>query len=151
MPQNTIHSKSGLFLMEMIFVLLFLGLTCAICVRLFAGSYSARQSAREKNHIQELTVSVGEVLEGTDGTTASFLSLLPDGILDGTQLHYCFDKNWQTASYEEAFYVMTINLAFTDTIKSADIRFDRISGENASETIYTLTIRYPVIPAKEAS
>ena len=47
MKNFTTHSKSGLFLMEMIFVLLFLGLTCGICVRLFAASYQSRQKARE--------------------------------------------------------------------------------------------------------
>ena len=63
MKNFTTHSKSGLFLMEMIFVLLFLGLTCGICVRLFAASYQSRQKAREYDHIQELTTSIGEVLE----------------------------------------------------------------------------------------
>ena len=52
MKKITTHSKSGLFLMEMIFVLLFLGLTCGVCVRLFAASYMARVHAREDSHIQ---------------------------------------------------------------------------------------------------
>lgn len=151
MQKNTTHSKSGLFLMEMIFVLLFLGLTCAICVKLFAASYTARQSAREKNHIQELTVSAGEILEGTDGTADSFLALLPDGALDGSQLQYYFDRNWQSTSYGEAFYAMTIGLSVTDTTKSADISFHRLSGANTGETLYTLTLRYPVTSEKEES
>ena len=46
MKKITTHSKSGLFLMEMIFVLLFLGLTCGVRVRLFAASYMARVHAR---------------------------------------------------------------------------------------------------------
>ena len=50
--------------MEMIFVLLFLGLTCGVCVRLFAASYMARVHAREDSHIQELITSAGEILEG---------------------------------------------------------------------------------------
>ncbi|MFR1009895.1 MAG: hypothetical protein ACLSGA_10260 [Ruminococcus sp.] len=70
MKKITTHSKSGLFLMEMIFVLLFLGLTCGVCVRLFAASYMARVHAREDSHIQELITSAGEILEpkfsGTD-------------------------------------------------------------------------------------
>ena len=55
MKKITTHSKSGLFLMEMIFVLLFLGLTCGVCVRLFAASYMARVHAREDSHIQALS------------------------------------------------------------------------------------------------
>ena len=75
MKKITTHSKSGLFLMEMIFVLLFLGLTCGVCVRLFAASYMARVHAREDSHIQELITSAGEILEGTDGTVQNFLLL----------------------------------------------------------------------------
>ena len=137
--------------MEMIFVLLFLGLTCGICVRLFAASYLARQSAREKDHIQELTVSAGEILEGTDGTAHSFLALLPGGTRSGDRLLYSFDKNWQTASHEDAVYQMTVDFTVTDTKKSIDLCFYKLSGENSRESLYTLTIRYPVIPAKEAS
>lgn len=151
MQKNTAHSKSGLFLMEMIFVLLFLGLTCAICVRLFAASYLARQSAREKNHIQELTVSAGEILEGTDGTSEGFLALMPGGTCDKDGLLYSFDKNWQMVSEEDAIYQMTVDFAVTDTVKSIDLGFYRLSGETPGEALYTLTIRYPVIPAKEAS
>ena len=84
MKKITTHSKSGLFLMEMIFVLLFLGLTCGVCVRLFAASYTARQKAREADHIQELVTNAGEILEGTDGTAASFLALMPEGVEDET-------------------------------------------------------------------
>ena len=75
MKKITTHSKSGLFLMEMIFVLLFLGLTCGVCVRLFAASYMARVHAREDSHIQELITSAGEILEGTDGMELQIMTV----------------------------------------------------------------------------
>ena len=74
--------------MEMIFVLLFLGLTCGVCVRLFAASYMARVHAREDSHIQELITSAGEILEGTDGTVQNFLALMPDGVADQDSICY---------------------------------------------------------------
>ena len=79
--------------MEMIFVLLFLGLTCGVCVRLFAASYMARVHAREDSHIQELITSAGEILEGTDGTVQNFLALMPDGVADQDSICYYFDKH----------------------------------------------------------
>lgn len=44
MKKISAHSKTSLFLMEMIFVLLFLALSSAACIRIFA--------AAKKNHIQ---------------------------------------------------------------------------------------------------
>ena len=67
------HSRSGLFLMEMILAILILTLTSTACVQIFAASRIQRQKARELNHIQELTTSVGEVLEGWDGDFSSFV------------------------------------------------------------------------------
>ena len=48
------HSKSSLFLIEMILSILILALTCTVCVRIFAAAKTQREEARELNHIQEL-------------------------------------------------------------------------------------------------
>ena len=151
MQKITTHSKSGLFLMEMIFVLLFLGLTCGICVQLFAASYTARQKAREADHIQELVTSTGEILEGTDCTVSSFLILMPNGIADNDTICYSFDKNWQDTAKENAVYTMTVTFSVSQTSKGADIRFSKLSGQNKEVQLYSQTIHYPVTgTAKEA-
>lgn len=182
MKKITTHSKSGLFLMEMIFVLLFLGLTCGICVRLFAASYTDRLKAREMDHIQELVTSAGEILEGTDGTAESFLALMPEGDIDKTDVkitnnddaenvkdnnsidttvdnvasdnaedcanigHVCyyFDKQWQAVSSENYVYKMDVALSLSATVKSAEVEFSKVSGQDEDETLYTQTIRFPV-------
>lgn len=70
------RSKSSLFLMEMILSLLFFALACSICVQIGAYSYHARHEARVLNHMQELSVTAAEVLEGWEGTTADYAALL---------------------------------------------------------------------------
>lgn len=72
MQKLTSHSRSSLFLMEMILSILILALTCTACVRIFAAAKTQRQKARELNHIQELTTCAGETLEGWDGQLSSF-------------------------------------------------------------------------------
>ena len=67
MKKITTHSKSSLFLMEMILSILILALTCTACIRIFAAAKTQRKEARELNHIQELVTSAGETLEGWDG------------------------------------------------------------------------------------
>lgn len=149
MKKITTHSKTSLFLMEMLFVLLFLGLACSICVQLFASSYLYRINAREYNHIQELLTSVGEILEGTDGTAEVFDTIFPDGISDGQTLRYYYDKSWTTVSEEEAVYQMTLDFSKTKEKKSVKTDFTRRSSEREWQELYQLTITYPVIPVKE--
>lgn len=72
MQKLTSHSRSSLFLMEMILSILILALTCTACVRIFAAAKTQRQEARELNHIQELSTCAGEALEGWDGELSSF-------------------------------------------------------------------------------
>lgn len=72
MQKLTSHSRSSLFLMEMILSILILALTCTACVRIFAAAKTQRQKARELNHIQELATCAGEALEGWDGELSSF-------------------------------------------------------------------------------
>ena len=62
------HSKSSLFLIEMILSILILALTCTVCVRIFAAAKTQREEARELNHIQELVTSAGETLEAVSYT-----------------------------------------------------------------------------------
>ena len=68
MKKISAHSKTSLFLMEMIFVLLFLALSSAACIRIFAAAKNNHIQAQEWRHIQTLTTSVGEILEDSDGT-----------------------------------------------------------------------------------
>lgn len=95
------HSKTSLFLMEMILSLLFLSLAACVCVQIFVSAKSAREQAREWNHIQELTVSVGEFLEGSKGTPEEFLSLYPMGQQQENHLSYYFDSSWNLLSHKE--------------------------------------------------
>ena len=72
MQKLTSHSRSSLFLMEMILSILILALTCTACVRIFAAAKTQRQEARELNHTQELATCAGEALEGWNGELSSF-------------------------------------------------------------------------------
>lgn len=151
MQKITTHSKSGLFLMEMIFVLLFLGLTCGVCIRLFAASYTARVNAREDSHIQELITSAGEILEGTDGTVQSFLSLMPEGVADQDSICYYFDKQWQNTSQEDAVYKMIVVCSASANIKEVQITFVKLQNASEENSLYTQTICFPILTAKEES
>ena len=46
MKKSAIHSRAGLFLTEMIFSILVLALTSAVCIQLFASARSNQKEAR---------------------------------------------------------------------------------------------------------
>lgn len=104
MKKISAHSKTSLFLMEMIFVLLFLALSSAACIRIFAAAKNNHIQAQEWRHIQTLTTSVGEILEDSDGTAKSFVSLFPDGQIQDNLIEWYYDSSWQLCSDSQAFY-----------------------------------------------
>ena len=92
MKKISAHSKTSLFLMEMIFVLLFLALSSAACIRIFAAAKNNHIQAQEWRHIQTLTTSVGEILEDSDGTAKSFVSLFPDGQIQDNLIEWYYHR-----------------------------------------------------------
>lgn len=139
MKKMNTHSRSGLFLMEMILSLLILSLAAAACIQIFAAARTCRREAREWNHIQELTTSAGEILEGTNGSPESFLALLPGGTITGESLSYSYDAQWKACPPNEASYQMMITLHPASKKKQADLKFLNHQGK----TLYEQTILFP--------
>lgn len=139
MRKLTTHPRTSLFLMEMIFSLLILAIACSAGIQIFAAARRNRQTARELNHIQELTSTVGEILEGCDGKPEAMLSLLPGGELQANTLNYYYDRKWNTCNPENAAYRMHIKLRSGNSEKNAGITFYNMSGEELRRQ----TIRFP--------
>ena len=58
------HSKSGLFLIELMICILFFSCTAGICIRFFAKSHELSQEARNLYQAQQEASSMAEILEG---------------------------------------------------------------------------------------
>lgn len=141
MQKLVTHSKSSLFLMEMILSILILALTCTACVRIFAAAKTQRQKARELNHIQELTTSAGEALEGWDGQISSFTQIFgkSDNGEDASLLQYHYDSDWKSCTESSAEYTMTIELGTSDTEKTATLNF----YDSQQNNLYQLSVAFP--------
>ena len=134
------NSGSSLFLMEMILALLFLALSCAACVQIFAAARTNRLRAEQLNQIQALTTSVGEVLEGTDGSDDEILALIPDGVQENSDINWYYDSAWQICGQDSAAYVMTFTPDASSQEKSGTLTFRRTSN-NAE--LYQITLSFP--------
>ena len=141
MKESRHNSGTSLFLMEMILALLFLSLSSAACIQIFAAARKNRLQAEQWNQIQALTTSVGEILEGSDGTDEQFLSLLPGGIKKNTNLIWYYDRNWQSCSSGEAACEMILETDISSSEKSGELSFRQLS--NGSE-LYRIPLRFPV-------
>ena len=140
MKKSRHNSGTSLFLMEMILALLFLSLSSAACIQIFAAARKSRLQAEQWNPIQALTTSVGEVLEGTDGTDEQILSLLPGGIKKDTSLIWYYNRNWQSCSSGEAACEMILETDISSE-KSGELSFQQLSNGNE---LYRITLRFPV-------
>lgn len=140
MKESRHNSGTSLFLMEMILALLFLSLSSAACIQIFAAARKNRLQAEQWNQIQALTTSVGEVLEGTDGTDEQILSLLPGGIKKDTSLIWYYNRNWQSCSSGEAACEMILETDISSE-KSGELSFQQLSNGNE---LYRITLRFPV-------
>ena len=173
MRRTTSHAKSNLFIMEMILCLLFLSLTCSVCIQLFTAAYMDRHKAREWNHIQDYVVTCAEILESWEGTAEDYsLSLqkitgfLPvveepaendpaSGSLQAA-LSLSFDRSWtvlpssgegQESMTEEATppsaYTLHISLERDLLVKTAVLTFTKENLAGEEEILCEQTIRYP--------
>ena len=140
MKKSRHNSGTSLFLMEMILALLFLSLSSAACIQIFAAARKSRLQAEQWNQIQALTTSVGEVLEGTDGTDEQILSLLPGGIKKDTSLIWYYNRNWQSCSSGEAACEMILETDISSE-KSGELSVQQLSNGNE---LYRITLRFPV-------
>lgn len=147
MRKLTSHSKTGLFLMEMILSLLILSLASAACIQIFGAAYKNRAKARELNHIQELTLTVGEILEGCDGKAGTILALLPEGTTENGILKYYYDTNWQSCTAADAVYQMHLSPTDNALKKGGNLSFYDAAGNE----LYNLSLRFPKAEARRKS
>ena len=140
------NSGTSLFLMEMILALLFLSLSSAACIQIFAAARKNRIQAEQWNQIQALTTSVGEALEGTDGSPDQLLNILPDGTQTSDSLIWYYDSSWQSCSAKEASYEMIFIPDASSSEKSGKLSFQELP-ENTM--LYQITLDFPDCDSKK--
>lgn len=150
MKQIHSHSKNSLFLMEMIFALLFLALSSAACVRIFAAAAGNHVQAVESRQIQAHTVSVSEIMEGSDGSTDSFIQYLYGGTSDASSVSWYYDSDWNICEKQDASYQMRLELSSSLYEKTGILSFYRIDADNT--LLHSTELRFPSVQSvlKEA-
>ena len=104
------HSKSGLFLMELIISILFFSLASAVCIRLFAHAHIISKETVNQNNAITYAQNLAESWYASDGSTKIMHTQLTDSLLseDDMSIFLIFDKEWHplnSTSVSEAYYI----------------------------------------------
>ena len=89
------HSKSGLFLIELMICILFFSCTAGICIRFFAKSHELSQEARNLYQAQQEASSMAEILEG--GTDSLY------------HRYVYYDKDWKQCEKKDMAYWLEVS------------------------------------------
>ena len=150
MRRLTNHTKTGLFLMEMILCLLFLGLACAICLRLFASAYLLREEARTNNHVEEILITSCELLESWDGDPASYSAgLVKAGLLpeeakpEKNRIRAAFDRKWTPCPLSEGYYFLNAALSHGSYLNHLALSLQKSEDKDNLQELYHYEVDMP--------
>lgn len=114
-------SKTSLFLMELIIVILFFSLASAVCVQLFAKSHLLSQENRKQNESIVWVQNISESFLASYDDTNALLTLFPGSILVDNCLTIYLDSDFETT--EDANSSYTIKTTFS---QSASMKYAKI-------------------------
>ena len=120
MRQN--RSKSGLFLIEMILVLLFLAIASAICARFFVSAHVKSVSAQELTHAEACVKGAAEVLRDDMRWEIPLEAYYPEGGWNGEKFDIFYDADWNICRKENARYRMEITAVVSGQEINSEIR-----------------------------
>ncbi len=108
---SKIHSKSSLFLMELIIAIFFFSLASAVCVRLFVGAHKLAEKSVNLNHAVNWTQNVAETFYSCNGNLNSIVDNFENSYSSDNKLILFFDGDWNMmagASSEASYEVILI-------------------------------------------
>lgn len=149
-------SKSGLFLFELIVVIFLFTVSAAVCISIFAGSYShsTESEALTQSSLKAQTVSevfknnsdgdagsdaeaIADVLEANGATHDVIVGEGNNNYGDFT-LNVYYDKNWNNTDDVNKEYIMTIKGKCSQSYKTKSVISADISVKNSSKTFFQM-------------
>ncbi len=117
-------SKSGIFLLELIIVILFFSIASTVCIEMFVKSYTINLESTQLNTCIQISETIAE----------SFKNSQMDYDLNTTTTIY-YDEDGLRSSAKDSFYYATIFYSSKESIRSAHIEL-----YTSDKLIYSLTV-----------
>lgn len=122
------HSKSGLFLMELLINLLLFCLLCGCGLMFFIKSYNLTNDATALHQAVRITSSVAGIYETGDGTFAPLLEMYATAAQEDKYLCIYLDEDFHPCTKEETVYYIMAEQT-DDRLDKLIINFYNSSGE----------------------
>lgn len=136
------HSRSSLFLMEMIIAILFFSLASAVCIQLFAQSHLLGKQTVNQNHAVTWTQNLADSYLAMDGDLDAVQELfVPSEEISDNTLRLSFDNNWNLCSPDtSACFLAELTHTPSDAsgIMKAEIKVYEAAAPQSP--IYTLSL-----------
>lgn len=129
---NTPRSKNGLFLMELMAVILFFSISAAICLQMFVYASNTADKAENLTQATLSARSVAACYQATGGDLTQAADIL-SGFAQDDILQIGYDDQWQTTG-DSPTYILTL----TQTGNRGNISVIQLGD---ADVIYTLTVR----------
>ena len=124
---NKAKSRTSLVLMELIITILFFSLASAVCVLLFVRALLTSNETKKLNEAINITQSIAEVMNGTDGSLASVQNHYPNAVGDDDYFVIYYDENFkETDDYENACYAADVTINAAGNLYSLNVDFLQI-------------------------
>lgn len=138
------HSRSSLFLMEMIIAILLFSLASAVCIQLFARSHLLSTQTVNQNHAVIQAQNLAESYLSLEGNVATMQDLFsPSELTDENTLRLAFDSSWNLCTAEDnaGFYAELKSTPAEETgIMKGEITVYDVSTPESP--IYTLSVMH---------
>ena len=133
------HTRSSLFLIELIIAVFFFSIGSAVCIRAFSQAYLMSRSAQELSFASSQISGAASAVRYTDRSAEALSEYFPSARADDSGCLIYYDRNRRPCSPEEASYTMTIRTE-QDGIRT-DIFLSMTRQDGA--VLYELSLRYP--------
>lgn len=131
------HSKSGLFLMELLINILFFSILITFCMQIFAKAHRLSNDTQKLHQAVTICSSIAQICQSTDSSTAE--ELLLSQYPDAAKGHNCtiifFDNNFIPCSRDNSLYTASVSLNDEISEQSQVI----FTESNSADSIYTLS------------
>lgn len=137
-------SKSTLFLMEQLIVILIFSFCAAVCVKIFVVSFIMTSDSNDMTNALRIAQSGAECYKAVAGDSEYAASILGGGIVKDGVVSVYYDSDWHVCEGSEAAYILKFTEdkgQYTDSNIPESLLFNIISVEKITgEEIAALTV-----------
>lgn len=141
------HSKSSLFMLELMLNILFFSILVTFCLQMFVKANQISERTLVLHQAVTVCTSMAEICQGTSSAEELLLRLFPDAQKAESSILFFYDESFSPCSEEHACY-QAAYLPATDALKTASISFTKFGEEIP---IYSLSFSAYVPAAHTAS